>query len=56
MPMNANAATSSPRYWSPADSVTVNMLDLQPLAWHPQERLLAVGGADGTVAAFELAR
>lgn len=28
----------------------------QRLAWHPQERLLAVGGEDGTVAAFELAR
>ncbi len=26
------------------------------LAWHPQERLLAVGGADGTVAAFEFSR
>lgn len=24
------------------------------LAWHPQERLLAIGGADGTVAAFEI--
>ena len=28
----------------------------QRLAWHPQERLLAVGGEDGTVAAFEFAR
>lgn len=28
----------------------------QRLAWHPQERLLAVGGADGTVAAFEFTR
>lgn len=56
MPRNANAATSSLRYGSPADSVTVNMLDLQPLAWHPQERLLAVGDTDGTVAAFEFAR
>jgi hypothetical protein len=24
------------------------------LAWHPQDRLLAVGGEDGTVVAFEL--
>lgn len=28
----------------------------QRLAWHPQERLLAVGGEDGTVAAFEFIR
>ena len=28
----------------------------QRLAWHPQERLLAVGGENGTVAAFEFAR
>ena len=28
----------------------------QRLAWHPQERLLAVGGEDGTVAAFEFAQ
>ena len=53
MPVNANAATSSPRCWFPVDSITVNMLDLQPPARHPQEQLLAVGGADGTVAAFE---
>jgi hypothetical protein len=38
------------------DSITVNMTNLQRLAWHPQERLLAVGGEDGTVAAFEFAR
>lgn len=28
----------------------------QRLVWHPQERLLAVGGADGAVAAFEFLR
>lgn len=54
--MSSNAATSSPRCWPPLDGITVNMTGLQPPAWRPRDRLLATGGEDGTVAAFEFAR